>query len=89
MERDGRDATLVPLLREEMVAWETLEERYGGLLELVEVLLGVVPNCDRYLEIWPPAFRSYDARSWPGCGTVAPGARSRSCCARTSTHGPR
>ena len=54
------DATLVPLLREEMVAWETLEERYGALLKLVEVLLGVVPNCDRYLEIWPPAFRTYN-----------------------------
>src|SRR3954447_12343606 len=54
------DATLVPLLREEMVAWETLEERYGPLLKLVEVLLGVVPNCDRYLEIWPPAFRTYN-----------------------------
>ena len=50
----------MPLLREEMVAWETLEERYGALLKLVEVLLGVVPNCDRYLEIWPPAFRSYN-----------------------------
>jgi hypothetical protein len=23
-------------------------------------LLGVVPTCDRYLEIWPPAFRSYN-----------------------------
>ena len=50
----------MPLLRDEMVAWETLEERYGALLKLVEVLLGVVPNCDRYLEIWPPAFRSYN-----------------------------
>lgn len=54
------DQTLVPLLREEMVAWETLEERYGALLKLVEVLLGVVPTCDRYLEIWPPAFRAYN-----------------------------
>ena len=50
----------MPLLREEMVPWETLEERYGALLKLVEVLLGVVPNCDRYLEIWPPAFRTYN-----------------------------
>lgn len=54
------DHTLVPLLREDMVAWETLEERYGALLKLVEVLLGVVPNCDRYLEIWPAAFRTYN-----------------------------
>jgi hypothetical protein len=28
--------------------------------ELVRRLLGVVPNCDPYLEIWPPAFRTYD-----------------------------
>lgn len=54
------DQTLVALLREEMVAWETLEERYGALLKLVEILLGVVPNCDRYLEIWPPGFRTYN-----------------------------
>jgi alkylhydroperoxidase family enzyme len=54
------DATLVPLLRDEMVAWETLEERYGSLLKLVSVLLGVVPNCDPYLEIWQPAFRTYN-----------------------------
>lgn len=39
---------------------ETLHERYGALLELVRVLIGVVPNCDRYLEIWPPAFRTYN-----------------------------
>ena len=54
------DGTLVPLLRADMVPWETLEERHGPLLKLVRVLLGVVPNCDRYLEIWPPAFRTYN-----------------------------
>ena len=51
---------LASLLRDDMVSWEVLERRYGSLLELVRVLLGVVPNCDRYLEIWPPAFRSYN-----------------------------
>ena len=39
---------------------ETLHARYGALLELVRRLLGVVPNCDSYLEIWPPAFRTYN-----------------------------
>lgn len=39
---------------------ETLRARYGSLLELVRSLIGVVPNCDSYLEIWPPAFRSYN-----------------------------
>src|SRR5215208_2787710 len=57
MSREGR---LVGLLQAERVSWEVLEERYGALLQLVRVLLGVVPNCDRYLEIWPPAFRTYN-----------------------------
>lgn len=53
-------ASLTPLLRESMVSWDVLHERYHGLLRLVDTLIGVVPNCDRYLEIWPPAFRSYN-----------------------------
>jgi alkylhydroperoxidase family enzyme len=51
---------LVDLLQDDAVPFETLHERYGGLLELVRTLIGVVPNCDRYLEIWPPAFRTYN-----------------------------
>lgn len=54
------DDTLVPLLAASAVPMETLQERYGPLLELVRVLIGVVPNCDAYLEIWPPAFRTYN-----------------------------
>ena len=52
--------TLASLLAEARVPWETLQARYGSLLELVHALIGVVPNCDRYLEIWEPAFRSYN-----------------------------
>ncbi len=51
---------LVSLLEKEAVPLTTLRERYGPLLELVQTLLGVVPNCDPYLEIWPPAFRTYN-----------------------------
>lgn len=51
---------LVDLLREQAVPMATLESRYGALLELVRRLIGVVPNCDPYLEIWPTAFRSYN-----------------------------
>lgn len=51
---------LVELLEQEKIPFETLHRRYGPLLELVRGLLGVVPNCDLYLEIWPPAFRSYN-----------------------------
>ena len=54
------DDTLASLLHRDAVAWPTLHDRYGPLLELVRVIIGVVPNCDRYLEIWPPAFRTYN-----------------------------
>ena len=57
--RPGND-TLASLLQEQKVPWDVLEARYGSVLELVEILLGVVPNCDPYLEIWPPAFRTYN-----------------------------
>jgi alkylhydroperoxidase family enzyme len=53
-------ATLAALLQRDAVSWETLEDRYRPLLELVRTLLGVVPNCDRYLEIWEPGFRTYN-----------------------------
>jgi alkylhydroperoxidase family enzyme len=53
-------ASLAPLLHDSMVEWDVLHQRYRGLLQLVDTLIGVVPNCDRYLEIWPPAFRTYN-----------------------------
>ncbi len=52
--------SLAALISDERVPWTTLERRYGPLLGLVELLIGVVPNCDRYLEIWEPAFRTYN-----------------------------
>lgn len=33
---------------------------YGPLLELVRLVIGVVPNCDSLLAIWPTGFRSYN-----------------------------
>jgi alkylhydroperoxidase family enzyme len=51
---------LVDLLEQEAVPFATLHARYGALLELVRRVIGVVPNCDPYLEIWPPAFRTYN-----------------------------
>lgn len=51
---------LVDLLEAGAVPFETLHARYGSVLELARRLIGVVPNCDPYLEIWPPAFRSYN-----------------------------
>lgn len=52
--------TLASLLDAEAVPFAVLHGRYGALLELVRKLIGVVPNCDPYLEIWPPAFRTYN-----------------------------
>jgi len=54
------DDRLVSLLKQDAVPMATLHKRYGPLLELVRTLIGVVPNCDPYLEIWPPAFRTYN-----------------------------
>lgn len=51
-------ASLTPLLHESRIGWDELNDHYGALLSLVDTVLGVVPNCDRYLEIWPPAFRT-------------------------------
>ena len=53
-------APLTPLLQDAMVGWEELESGYRPLLALVDTVLGVVPRCDRYLEIWPVGFRSYN-----------------------------
>ena len=52
--------TLSAMLQAEAVPMAALHARYGSLLELVRRILGVVPNCDPYLEIWPPAFRTYN-----------------------------
>jgi len=51
---------LAELLEDDAVPLEILSARYGAVLELVRKLLGVIPNCDSYLEIWPPAFRTYN-----------------------------
>ena len=59
-DRAGRDPTLASLLHDERVDWGGTRRARPLAAELVGVLLGVVPNCDRYLEIWPPAFRTYN-----------------------------
>lgn len=53
--------TLVPVLKDSQVSHEELFDRgYGPVLMIVKVLIGVIPNCDNYLEIWPAAFRTYN-----------------------------
>jgi alkylhydroperoxidase family enzyme len=54
------DDLLVSLLKQDAVPMATLHARHSPFLKIVHALLGVVPNCDMYLEIWPPAFRTYN-----------------------------
>lgn len=53
-------ATIAQHLESACVPIEDLNENYGPMLALVEELIGVVPDCDSYLEIWPPGFRTYN-----------------------------
>src|SRR5262245_7948026 len=51
--------TLSPL-RPAAVDFTRLDQDYRPMLQIVRLLIGVVPNCDLYLAIWPPGFRSYN-----------------------------
>ncbi|OOG73062.1 carboxymuconolactone decarboxylase family protein [Algoriphagus sp. A40] len=52
--------TLAAGLKSAAVDWETLHRNYNPLLNLVKELIGIIPNCDPILEIWPPGFRTYN-----------------------------
>ena len=52
--------TLAQKIEPESIGFDELEKDYRPLLKLVEQLIGVVPNCDPVLEIWPTGFRSYN-----------------------------
>ncbi len=52
--------TLAEHLEPEIVAIEDLHDTYGPFLHIVRELIGVVPDCDTYLEIWPAGFRTYN-----------------------------
>ena len=52
--------TLSEGLQSASVDFETLHKQYNPVLALVKELIGIIPNCDPILEIWPPGFRSYN-----------------------------
>lgn len=52
--------TLAESLKPASVDWNTLHNKYNPLLNLVRELIGIIPNCDPTLEIWPPGFRTYN-----------------------------
>lgn len=60
MERLDSAETVASVLSSAAVDMAELHRRYGDLMELVRRLIGVVPNCDPLLEIWPTAFRTYN-----------------------------
>ena len=54
------NATLIQSLRPAAVDFARLREGYGPMLQIVRILIGVVPNCDPVLAIWPTGFRTYN-----------------------------
>ena len=54
------DDTLARSLRPAAVDFSRLSREHGPLLQIVRLLIGVVPNCDPILAIWPPGFRTYN-----------------------------
>lgn len=53
-------STLANQLLPSSVAFSRLQQAYSPLLHLVNALIGVTPNCDPILEIWPIGFRTYN-----------------------------
>jgi hypothetical protein len=56
----GADETLARSLRPAAVDFSRLSRDHGALLQIVRLIIGVVPNCDPILAIWPPGFRTYN-----------------------------
>ena len=56
----GADETLARSLRPAAVDFSRLSREHGALLQIVRLIIGVVPNCDPILAIWPPGFRTYN-----------------------------
>jgi alkylhydroperoxidase family enzyme len=52
--------TLSRSLQSSSIGLSRLRGEYGPMLELVRLVIGVVPNCDSLLAIWPLGFRSYN-----------------------------
>lgn len=52
--------TIRDVLSPHAVPMHELDTRYHSLLALVRAMIGVAPNCDALLEMFPPAFTSYN-----------------------------
>lgn len=54
--REDEHTTVYDLLRSQHVGFDVLRKKHLSLLLAVRKIIGVTPNCDKFLEIWPPAF---------------------------------
>lgn len=52
--------TIAQQLKPFEIDFDTLHINYHPMLGLVRELIGVVPNCDKLLEIWSTGFRTYN-----------------------------
>ena len=52
--------TLAQQVEPEQVSGEELDENYRPMLRMVRELIGVTPNCNPILEIWPTGFRTFN-----------------------------
>jgi alkylhydroperoxidase family enzyme len=52
--------TLADALRPAWISLEQLDDDYRPVLKMVRELIGVIPNCNPILEIWPTGFRTFN-----------------------------
>ncbi len=52
--------TLAQAIESEWVSTEQLDDDYRPVLRMVRELIGVIPNCNPILEIWPTGFRTFN-----------------------------
>ena len=52
--------TLAQQIESDWVSEEHLNENYKPVLNMVRKLIGVIPNCNPVLEIWPTGFRTFN-----------------------------
>ncbi len=53
-------STLYNYLKDKAPPFSDLQKKYNPLLQLVDILIGTIPNCDVVMEIWPTSFQTYN-----------------------------
>ena len=60
LDTKAAEDTLSRSLRTAAVDFARLRQEHGPMLQIVRLIIGVVPNCDPLLAIWPTGFRTYN-----------------------------